>query len=79
MAGGKLASIDVTVRIDKTHASRMDEIVSALKVKGLGDVAAHARFMIVNGRVNPAKLDDLKAIEGVASVRADRTYRTQGS
>ena len=79
MAGGKLASIDVAVRIDKAHAMRMDEIVSSLKAKGLGDVETHARFMIVNGRVNPAHIDDLKAIEGVAGVRADRTYRAQGS
>lgn len=79
MAGGKVASIDVTVRIDKAHAARLDEIVRSLKAKGLGDVEAHSRFMIVNGRVNPAHLDDLKAIEGVAGVRADRTYRPQGS
>jgi len=79
MASEKLTSIDVTVRIDKAHAARMDEIVRSLKSKGLGDVEAHARFMIVNGRVNPARLDDLKGIEGVADVRADRTYRAQGS
>lgn len=79
MAVGKLALIDVTVRIDKTHAARMDEIVRSLKAKGLENVEAHVRFRIVNGRVSAAHFDDLKAIEGVASVRADRTYRAQDS
>lgn len=79
MAVEKLASIDVTVRIDKAHAARMDEIVRSLKARGLGSVEAHVRFMIVNGRVNPARIDDLKAIEGVAGVRADRRYRAQDS
>ena len=69
--------VDVTIRIDQAHAGRLDEIVRALKACGLDRVESHARFMIVNGCVSADALDDLRKVEGVASVRKDETYRTQ--
>jgi hypothetical protein len=69
--------IDVTIRIDKAKAGRMDEIVDALKRRGLERVESHARFMIVNGSVNADALDKLRDVEGVVSVRQDRSYKTQ--
>jgi len=69
--------VDVTVRIDQDKAHRLDDIVRALKACGLDRVESHARFMIVNGCVSADALDDLRKVEGVASVRKDETYRTQ--
>jgi len=69
--------IDVTIRIDKSDESRMDEIIDALKGKGLADVTSHKRFMIINGSVHADGFDDLQHVKGVASVRKDRTYNTQ--
>jgi len=69
--------VDVTVRIDKDKADRLEEIVRALKARGLDRVESHARFMIVNGCVSADALDELRKVEGVASVRKDETYRTQ--
>lgn len=69
--------IDVTIRIEKSHADRIDEIVDALKGKGLTDVESHARFMVVSGRVEVCMFDELRRVKGVASVREDRTYKLQ--
>jgi hypothetical protein len=69
--------IDVTIRIIKEEAGRMDEIVRALKAHGLAKVESHTRFMIVNGSVKADALDKLRAVKGVASVREDQTYKTQ--
>jgi hypothetical protein len=69
--------VDVTVRIDKDKADRLDDIVRALKACGLDRVESHARFMIVNGCVSSDALDALRKVEGVESVRKDQTYRTQ--
>ena len=69
--------VDVTVRIEKDKADQMDEIVRKLKACGLDRVESHERFMIVNGCVSSDALDDLREVEGVASVRKDETYRTQ--
>jgi hypothetical protein len=69
--------IDVTIRIDKDEARPIDEIVRDLTACGLERVEAHARFKIVNGSADPDSLDALRAVKGVASVRPDRTYKTQ--
>jgi len=69
--------VDVTIRIDQDQAGRLDEIVRALKACGLDRVESHARFMIVNGCVSADALEELRKVEGVASVRKDETYRTQ--
>ena len=69
--------IDVTIRIDKAEAGRMDEIVRALQAQGLDRVESHERFMIVNGSVSPDALDALRKVKGVASVRQDQAYKAQ--
>jgi 6,7-dimethyl-8-ribityllumazine synthase len=58
-------------------SGRIDEIVSALRAKGLADVQAHARFMIVNGSIAPDQLEVLRSVAGVQSVREDATYRAK--
>jgi hypothetical protein len=77
MADDTSDMIDVTIRIEKAQAGRMEEIVRALVARGLGRVESHARFMIVNGCVSADALDALRQVEGVASVRQDQTYKTQ--
>lgn len=69
--------VAVTIRIDKAEAHRMNEIVHALKIKGLGEVESHVRFMIVNGSVRADAIDSLKQVKGVASVRQDQSYKPQ--
>jgi hypothetical protein len=70
-------TVDVTVRVDKAHAARLDEVVHALKVCGLKSVERHERFLIVNGSVEAEQLEALRNVEGVASVREDKTYRAK--
>ena len=74
-----MAKIDVTIRIDKADAPRMDEIVDELKSHGLEEVQSHVRFMIVNGTVSEDSLDALRKVRGVASVRQDTTYKAQAN
>jgi hypothetical protein len=69
--------INVTIRIDKAEAGRIEEIVRALKASGLDRVESHPRFMIINGSASRDALDALRKIKGVASVRQDRSYKPQ--
>ncbi len=69
--------VDVTIRIDKDHAHRFDEIIETLKKQGLGDLQPHPRFMMVNGNIHEARLPELAKIAGVASVRKDQIYKAQ--
>lgn len=66
--------IDVTVRLDNALSGRFDEIVLALRKTGMVDVQAHRSFMIVNGRITPDRLEDLRSVSGVQAVRQDTTY-----
>jgi hypothetical protein len=70
------AAVAVTIRIDTTEAGRLPDILADLKGAGLSAVEAHKRLMMVNGKVSAAKMDALKQIKGVASVREDRAYKT---
>ena len=70
--------IDVTIRIDKAHAHRLDDIARALQSAGLTGMERHDRFQIINGSIADSKLAALRAVAGVASVREDRIYKTQG-
>jgi len=77
MADDSSDKVDVTIRIETAQAGRLDEIVRALVASGLDRVESHARFMIVNGCVSADAFDELRKVEGVASVRKDDTYRPQ--
>jgi hypothetical protein len=68
---------DVTIRIDKGLSAKLDDIVDQLEKLGLSRVERHERFMMINGCIDADKLDELRAVEGVESVRQDRTYRPQ--
>jgi hypothetical protein len=71
--------VDVTVRIDPGESERLDTIVNDLKARGLSNVERHSRFMIVNGSVNDSDIENLRKVQGVASVRKDQAYKTQSS
>ncbi|WP_036283368.1 hypothetical protein [Methylocystis sp. ATCC 49242] len=77
MERGASGNVDVTIRIDKAQAQRIEEIVQALQKLGLDHIERHLRFMIVNGRVRADLLDALRRVEGVASVREDQIYKAQ--
>jgi hypothetical protein len=73
----KSGKVDVTIRIDKAEAHRFDEIVEALKKRGLADLQPHQRFMIVNGSISAERMSELNDVAGVASVRKDQAYKAQ--
>lgn len=75
-AGGPRESVAVTVRLDRIAAASFEEIVKELRRAGLTDVAPHERLMMVSGNVDSRAIDALRAVRGVASVRADQKYRT---
>lgn len=72
-------TVDVTIRLNKANADRLDDIVRALETSGLRNPDVHRRFLIVNGSVAAELIDELRAVEGVASVREDQTYKAQAS
>jgi hypothetical protein len=72
-------TVDVTIRVDKASAERLDAIVRALEASGLRDVDVHQRFLVINGSTAAERVSELRAIEGVASVREDQTYKAQTS
>jgi len=69
--------VEVTIRIERSEESRMDEIVRALRNGGLNEVESHKRFMIVNGSVDEDAIEELRKVKGVASIRKDRIYKAQ--
>ncbi|WP_428673317.1 hypothetical protein [Reyranella sp.] len=74
MATGE-PTIDVTIRLEPVDAARMDRIVQDLARLGLGRIARHERFSIVNGSIPADKVGSLRTVDGVASVREDQAYR----
>lgn len=70
---------DVTIRIAQSKSETLNEIVGALEKLGLADVQCHARFMMVNGRIDASRLEALRQVEGVESVREDRKYSVRKS
>jgi hypothetical protein len=70
-------TVDVTIRIEKASAARLEEIVRALETSGLSNPDVHERFLVVNGSVAAERIDDLRKIKGVASVREDQSYKAQ--
>jgi hypothetical protein len=72
-------TVDVTIRVDKASAGRLDEVVRALETSGLTNLDVHERFLVVNGSVAANRVDELRKVGGVASVREDRSYKAQSS
>jgi hypothetical protein len=72
-------TVDVTIRLNKDNADRLDDIVRALESSGLRNADVHRRFLMVSGSVAAELIEALRAVEGVTSVREDRTYKAQAS
>jgi len=70
-------SVAVTIRVDPSHAGRLDQIVDLLKKEGLASVEAHHRFMIINGQISVDQVQAIGAVAGVESVRLDQTYKVK--
>lgn len=68
---------DVTIRIEKAQAGQMDSIVRDLESLGLARIERHDRFAMINGSVDANRLEQLRQVKGVASVREDRVYKIQ--
>lgn len=79
MARVTVESLDVTIRIERAHAGRLDDIVRDLEQCGLNSVERHDKFLIVNGSAAPHQIDAMRKVQGVASVRADQQYRATSS
>jgi hypothetical protein len=67
--------VAVTVRLDRVAAVRFADIVRGLKGAGLKDMELHERLMLVSGSIDSDAMDALRAVSGVASVRADQKYK----
>jgi hypothetical protein len=70
-----MADIAVTIRVDKADAGTMDGIVERLRALGLADVQRQDRFGTLQGRLPAARLDEVRAVPGVASVREEKTFK----
>ena len=75
MSDEAAATVDVTIRIDKAHADRLDDIVRELEAAGLANCDVHRKVLIVNGAAPAEAMARLRRVDGVASVREDRTYK----
>jgi hypothetical protein len=71
----ELKKVGVTIRLARTDRAQMSRIVQDLARLGLDRIERHDRFAIVNGSIPADKVGSLRDVEGVASVREDRTYR----
>jgi hypothetical protein len=77
MTTSRSGTVDVTIRVDKSDADRFDAIVRALEASGLRNLDLHQRFLVINGSMPADRVGELRAIEGVASVREDQHYKAQ--
>ena len=77
MVKGGSGTTDVTIRIEKAQSGQIDAIVRVLELLGLARIERHDRFAMINGSVDADRLDLLRQVKGVASVREDRIYRPQ--
>lgn len=73
-----MPEVGVTIRVDEKDAAELSAVVKKLEALGLREVESRARFGIVHGRVERARLNDLKEVEGVASVREEKIFKALG-
>jgi hypothetical protein len=71
--------IEVTVRIEPAAGQQYDAIVAELGKAGLCNVLCSRRFLMVHGDVEEGRLDELRQVRGVASVRVAETFRAVGA
>ncbi|NML17206.1 hypothetical protein [Azohydromonas caseinilytica] len=64
----------VTIRIEPKDAGRFGAIVQQLERLGASELAPHPRLGIINCNLPAGQLEASREVEGVASVRQERSY-----
>lgn len=72
-----MADVDVTVVVEKERTDELPAVVERLESLGMKGVAKRERFGIVQGTIEESKLPEVGRVDGVKSVRQDRTYKAQ--
>lgn len=69
-----MARVTVNVSIAADQQDRFQEIVQTLEAAGLDVTQALESIGIVSGEIDASKIPNLRQIDGVAAVEAERTY-----
>lgn len=69
------AVVELTIRIGRDAAGEIDRVCAALEALGLEAIERRDRFLIVNARGPRSRLDAVRAIDGVASVREAAVFK----
>jgi len=64
-----MAEIGILVMVDKDRQSDLDQVAKALEDRGLRVEQKLPRFRTITGTGDSALIDQLKTVQGVASVR----------
>jgi len=64
--------MDVLVTLDEGQANRTEAVAEDLRAAGLDVTQVLADIGVVTGSVEPAKLNDLSRVSGVAAVEPSR-------
>ena len=68
--------VEVTVLVEDDHVATMDEVVAALARAGLNGTESLESVGAVSGSVDdPASVDALRHVDGVASVEVSRAFQ----
>ena len=70
-----MAAGDVNVSIADDHVDRFPDVVQGMKEAGLRVSQQMEAVGVVSGSIDPAKLSDLKQVEGVAAVERSRSFQ----
>jgi hypothetical protein len=67
--------IQVNITVADTHLDQFDHVVQRCQEVGLRVEQQFWNIGVISGRIEAAKLPDLKRIEGVAAVETSRTIQ----
>ena len=70
-----MAEEDVNVSVVENHLDQFDEVVRRLEKAGLKVQQRLGAAGVVSGSIDPAKVDNLEKVTGVASVERSRRIR----
>ena len=70
-----MRKVSVSVAVQEDHLSRFSEVVKAVEKAGLKTESAFGSIGVVKGSMDPAKVEDLRHVPGVANVEPSRKYQ----
>lgn len=70
-----MSKIEVSVCIDDAHFHQIEQISQKLHSFGMDIHQTLSSIGVINGSVEPARLDDLSQIEGVHGVEPEQRYQ----